>query len=139
MQGARNAGPGRLRDGGKLSPGFAAAFEAGHGAATDSGHLGCIDDGLQTLADEHLVTLLPVVVENRRKYGSKRPEKKLSTLQNALTVSFPKLNAAGISALLALPQRKRHVFVQGTEVSYPELPEAPAPVLKAPESRRLLP
>jgi hypothetical protein len=74
----------------------------------------------QAIVDDRLVSLLPAVVENLRKFGSKRP-KKLSTLQNALGVSFPKLDATGIAELLVLLQRKKHVSVQGAKVNYPKL------------------
>lgn len=74
----------------------------------------------KAVADERVVALLPLAVENLRKHGTKRP-KKLSTLQNALSVSFPKLGAADISALLTLLQRREHVSVQGAKVSYPKL------------------
>lgn len=71
-------------------------------------------------ADERLVTLLPAVVENLRKFGSKRP-KKLSTLKNALTGSFPNLDATSVAELLVILQNRKHVSVQGAKVAYPNL------------------
>ena len=85
-----------------------------NGAASTRGTL------TSPVVDDQLAELLLAAVANLRKYGSKRP-KKLVTLQNALKVSFPQLEPATLSALLSLLQKSRHVAVNGTSVSYPNL------------------
>jgi hypothetical protein len=60
------------------------------------------------------------VLANLRKYGSKRP-KKLGTLKNALKVSFPTLDSAGIDSVVSVLQEQGYVAVSGTSVSYHNL------------------
>jgi hypothetical protein len=65
-------------------------------------------------------SLLPAVIENLRKYGSKRPAK-LTTLRNAIAGSFPLATKAEVAAVLEILQEQKHVSVNGTKVSYPLL------------------